>query len=227
MLSLLSSCGLLERTKKALLPGKKKEETVPRSQYEALLKKYEGLRSELAAAKGNDPYQDRELRLHEKLSVKGKQSSGSPLSSHSTVAINDEFSEKESQVGPHGRKTDKKMILGGQQDSLNRELRLLKEGIDLYQKQNHLGALKILETMLESQNPQVRVRALFYGGMSYFEQGEHSRALAYFDRIIKENSFSSLVLTALKYASLSAKALGNQKKSELYNTFLTQTFRVK
>lgn len=96
------------------------------------------------------------------------------------------------------------------------------EKLDLSEKYIAVGnfdqATNYLKQLENSGNRQVQVRAKFLLGEMYFTQKEYDLALQIFEDIIKNYSFSGVVIKALNKLEACSKNLNLPKKQERYHS---------
>jgi len=96
------------------------------------------------------------------------------------------------------------------------------EKLDLSEKYISVGnfdqATNYLKQLENSGNRQVQVRAKFLLGEMYFTQKEYDLALQIFEDIIKNYSFSGVVIKALNKLEACSKNLNLPKKRERYHS---------
>ena len=88
-------------------------------------------------------------------------------------------------------------------------------------------ALKIFQFLEKSKMGQVSVRSKFNIGKIYMNKKQYDLALQVFESIIKQGSFSSVVLEALQSSKVASDALGLASKSRQYGSLLKDVFEVR
>lgn len=88
------------------------------------------------------------------------------------------------------------------------------------------AALGIFQFLEKSNVEQVVVRAKYQIGQIYYNQNQFDLSLQVYESIIANNSYSSIVLNALKGAILSSKNLGLKDKEVRYSSVLKDFFGI-
>ena len=88
-------------------------------------------------------------------------------------------------------------------------------------------AIKIFQFLEKSKMGQVSVRSKLNIGKIYMNKKQYDLALQVFESIIKQGSFSSVVLEALQSAKVASDALGLASKSRQYGSLLKDVFEVR
>lgn len=105
-------------------------------------------------------------------------------------------------------------------DEGNKDLEILKNALDLYSNKQWDAAMGQLRSIVQSTNDQVQVRARFYAGKILQYKNKHALALQVFEQVIEQNGYSSLALLSVKEASYSAHIAQNKEKEIFYQTSL-------
>ncbi len=109
---------------------------------------------------------------------------------------------------------------------IDQELDYFKRALQHKQAGKLDEALKVFQFLEKSNTKQISVRAKNHIGSIYFEKKQYDLALQVYESIIRKNSFSGLVITALDYASKCSKQLGLSEKQLKYESILRDFFEV-
>lgn len=212
--SVLSSCSLVENTRRSLLGDSSSSssstaarphrtslsqsggssETVPREQYEMLQARYEAL-------KAKHP-EDASLDA----------ASGGPVDP--TVELSHGGSEAQDQLAsmmtvsesPQGQAS-----AGGSGDYEE-----LRKGILAFEVKKYDLAMNYFDKLTNSPEDQVRYRSRFYAARILYIKKEFSLALQVFEDLIERFAFSGLTIDSLQFAQDCAARLGQIEKVKKY-----------
>ncbi len=88
-------------------------------------------------------------------------------------------------------------------------------------------ALKVFQFLESSPNKQIMVRAKKQVADIYFSKKQYDLALQVYEGIIRNNSFSGVVIKALEYAAKCSSQLGLKDKKLKYESILRDFFEVR
>ena len=212
--SLLPGCSsLVDSTRKSLLEGDKPQKTkqevkwVSKDQYDKLMERYKSLSDRYEALK------------EESLEKRKGFDQANELAQGSTETI-DVFKEDD-QAGTQVALSDKVEADVGQQ------LAYYKKGLALKQNGRIDEALRIFQFLEKSPTKQISVRAKKHIGEIYFSKKQYDLSLQVYESIIRKNSYSGIVITALEYAAKCSEKLGLQDKQAQYESILRDFFEVR
>ena len=214
---------LVESTRKSLLGDEKprtvkqEKKWVSKSQYDDLLEKYKNLSlkhenlkdQNLGQGSGFDQVNDlaKSSEASETIDVFGSEGLAKK------PVIKPEISNSE---GPKAIDKD-----------IDKDLDYFKRAVSYKDNGKLEEALKIFQFLEKSKTNQISVRAMKFIGMIYYEKKQYDLALQVYEAIIRKNSFSGVVITALDYASKCSKQLGLTEKQLKYESILRDFFEVK
>jgi tetratricopeptide (TPR) repeat protein len=181
----VSSCSLVENTRRSLLGGPAKSagspsasDTVPREQYETLLAQYNELKSKSSTVTVAESEESMDASPTVPLAM--------PMAPDSDAVISmplDDFEE-------------------------------LRKGILAYELQKYDLAMNIFDKLTSSAEDQVKYRARFYAGKILFARGEFSLAMQVFEDLLERFAFSGLSVESLQLARDCASKLGQTEKQK-------------
>lgn len=237
LLILLSSCSNLT-TRKSLFGDEgqssddSKVTTVPKSQYDQLLKKYEILLKQNRDAningRGEDvPAVDKDL-FNEKRpedivsalnQLEGKQGASGGADLAETVDV---FKKP---VEPKGLSTKQPVVIADY-DKIDMEgqIKKYRQAVVLMNQNKFDAALNEFKLLENSPVRQISVRAKFNIGELLFKQGEFDLAMQVYEEILQKDAFSGLVLKALGRLIVCSAKLKLKKKEEQYYSVLHDFF---
>ncbi len=236
LLSILSSCAWLS-SRRTLFGGSNEEEKqeepqmVSKSQYDALLAKYEDLQNRMQN-QGNSPAKTMSMgNLSEKDKALMNDLKGVPgVDSGSGVA-------ETVDVFGGGQRIDKDMvdmssapenylseISEGDFGQVEKEVMDLKKGEQMMMANQFNDAMAIFNVLRQSSIRQIRVRAQFNIGEILFAQNEFDLAMQAFEDIIQKQAFSGVVLKTLGRLIACASKLNLKEKQDQYYSILHDFF---
>lgn len=229
-LFILSSCTVLSRKKpfsnkaskgKAALPS-----TVSAEQYNALLKRYEGLQDELRDLKTRQNEKNREVDKQVEIAdSSSRRESVRTVDVFSEGGISPKQAAKKRLVPVDSKASDFVTELTDH-DAKMLEIdifELNKARTALEQGQYQQG-IDILGKLQKSRYRQIQVRAQFLIGENLFRQEEFNLALQAYEEIIHRNAFSGLILKTLERAIVCTEKLGIKDKQDQYYSILHDFF---
>lgn len=200
------SCSLLEKARRPLVEADKNSKTVPRAQYDELMKKYVAL----SKKKGNTGV--------EKTTIKPTKSSNGLDANIDSVDVFAEVNRAQK------RKTQMETTGFASGNQIDKEIALLKKGL-LYKRSGKADqALKIFQALEVSKIIQVKVRAKFFIGEILLEKKQYDLAMQSFESIVKNYAFSGLVIDSLKHLVTCTDQLGIVDKKQRYLYMLKDIF---
>ena len=207
ILSLYACSGTNERR---LVSDNGSQETVPKKKYEELLGKYKALQEKIRFHEGSNP---------PSLTETPEEIETAP----DLVETVDVFAIKNTKKN-RGPTSVADALKPDASSGIEEAVEQVKQGIDLVGQKKYSEAIEKLRPLESSGVGQVRVRAKFYMGESYFMQGEYDLAMQIFEDIIAKESFSGLVLKVLDRLITCSEKLNNKKKQETYHSMLHDFF---
>ena len=199
--------------------AEKKPDTVPRAQYEQLLKKYDALMREKKVAKQEAPSEqlvdDVVNRISQANQQKDRLSGTVDLMAGSAMNA------------PKG--VDKRVmpiVEASDYDPEMVENHILKiRKADNLQRQNKFDAsLAIIKELDKSPVRQVQVRAKYLLAEILFKQGEYDLAMQIYEEVLNKYAFSGLVVKSLGRLIVCSDKLKQVKKQEKYYSILHDFF---
>lgn len=217
--SLTSCSGLIETTRKSVsgdAPRKSSKSTgwVARAQYDDLLDKYKKL-------------QDEHQRVTE-----GKPMAATPSSSSMPGGENrptesvDVFAQSNAIAGLGSSSVVANIATGSKDEQIEKEMALYTKGLSQKNNGQEDQALQIFQLLDKSPNLQIRVRSRYQLGLIYMKKNQYDLSLQVFEKMIKNDAFSSLVLKALEGAMICAEKLSLKDKQMQYASMLRDVFGV-
>jgi tetratricopeptide (TPR) repeat protein len=206
---LTTSCSWITKRRTLFNNDNPEEQTVPKSQYDQLLEKYqaaitqqEGTPAQIAAAQGVSSEQ---VDLVQELN---KVSPGSG----DLVETVDVFPDK--------MQSSAAAVVQYDDQRVRDDMQKLESGRIALDENKFDAALKSLKEAETSPARSVAVRAKFLLGEMLFRQGEFDLALQIFEEILAKDAFSSVVLSALGRLVVCAEKLKLAQKKERYHSLL-------
>jgi tetratricopeptide (TPR) repeat protein len=108
--------------------------------------------------------------------------------------------------------------------AFEQELFLYKKGRELAAKSQFPEALKIFQSLNQSQFNQIAIRSKYQTGKIHLGQNQFDVALQVFEDVINSGAFSSIVIDALKAAVICSEKLGATQKLAQYQSLLVDVF---
>ncbi|MBT4792563.1 MAG: hypothetical protein HON90_13405 [Halobacteriovoraceae bacterium] len=209
----VSGCSsLVESTRKSMTgetsPRKVKKEVkwVSKSQYDGLMNKYKDLSKKYENLKDNKV---------------GASSRLDELDKGVHTETIDVF-------GKNGITQKSKAIsVKNDQKKVNQELEYYKKALALKQNNKTEEALKVFQFLEGSKVKQIYVRAKKNIGDIYFEKSQFDLALQVYESIIRQSSYSGIVIKALERAGICSEKLGLTEKKLKYESILRDFFEVR
>ncbi|MEX1099609.1 MAG: tetratricopeptide repeat protein, partial [Bacteriovoracaceae bacterium] len=112
------------------------------------------------------------------------------------------------------------------QDEISQELEYFRKAAALKANGKVDEALKIFQYLERSSTEQVRVRAREHIGDIYMQKGQYDLALQVFEKMIRHDAFSGIVLTALERAVEASEKLNLEQKKAKYQSILKDFFEI-
>ena len=219
-LVLITSCSLVETTRKSLLgdasPRNKKSQKVKwvsKAQYDDLMIKYKNISSKYEKLKEDRITSSKAFnQLDELASSKADE----------TVDV---FGDK-GIAAPMKPMPAKKVSPDIYIDKVEQELIYFKKAVAYYDNGKSDEALKMFQALEKSSHKQIKVRSKIYIGNTYFGKKRFDLALQVYEDIIKNNAYSGKVIPALRNAAISSGKLGLNEKKAQYESILRDFFEV-
>jgi tetratricopeptide (TPR) repeat protein len=215
-----SGCSnLVESTRKNLMddssPRKVKQDVkwVSKTQYDELMTKYKGLSNKYENLKDQSIKNKTGFNQLDELAA----------SSASTETI-DVFGKDG--ISNEGKPATQNPVQISEA-KVDQELTFYKKAVALKSNGKSDEALKIFQFLDKSQTRQISVRAKRHIGDIYFAKKQYDLALQVFESIIRQNSFSGIVIKALEFAAKSSSELGLNDKKLKYESILRDFFEVR
>jgi tetratricopeptide (TPR) repeat protein len=203
LFTLSTSCSWYKDLERSLVEGdeaeQKKNQTVPRAQYDALLLKYEEIAKKYEEIKEGKSTED-----------KPSPTSKEMVSDLETIDV---FQEAE--------KTSSVSALIPQ--DLNSQLALFRKASGL-KNSSQGNATKIFQQLESQGHTRIKVHAKYELGEILFNKGQFDLSLQIFEDIITNYANSGVVLMALEKAYMCADKLGAQEKKDQYGSMLNDVF---
>lgn len=192
--------------------------TVPKEQYDQLLKKYEVLQTRLQTVEAGDPTDTLQ--------------SEAPASADQEALIgalqNADQGELAETVDVFATGNTAAQTKVASEDYSNvdveAQIRSLQTADGLVMQNKFDEALNMLKSLEKSPVRQVRVRARYLVGESLFKQGDFDLSMQVFEEIIQKEAFSGMVLKALGRLIVCSEKLKLDKKKEQYYSLLHDFF---
>lgn len=195
--------------------------TVPKEQYDQLLKRYESLlqkkkpmsksmNSSADTFRGEDP-----SMLVDQLNKVG----GQKAELAETVDVFGKKGIVSQSMDPN--KGREKPVTYGEVES---QIQLYKKGMYFFNKNRFDQALTIFKELEKSPVKQVRVRSKFQIGEMLFKQKEFDLSMQIFEEIIQKDAFSGIVIKVLGRLIVCSEKLKLTKKRERYYSILHDFF---
>lgn len=200
-----------------------KVKSVPKAQYDALLRKYEAATQKQKIAKANS-----EMDAFEKNS----KNNPNIVDALSNAKVNStELAETVDVFGKKGivsgAAASSPMSFGKSDmstEAVERQIKKLNKGRAYLAQNKFDSALTNLRQIENSPNRQIRVRAKFYIGEIMFRQQEYDLAMQIYEELITHDAFSGVVLKTLGRLIVCAEKLKINKKKEKYYSILHDFF---
>ncbi|MBT7767805.1 MAG: tetratricopeptide repeat protein [Bdellovibrionales bacterium] len=255
LFSLLTSCSWLPLGSRSVIDGAAQKSdptsnTVPKAQYDQLLKKYQLLLSQppgsvttnssgssgVVVAKkvivDKDIFDNQDpSKIIENISkVTGIKKQKQLVE---TVDIFDipkgAVAFKKDQRSSEALASRVKIKLGAKEqrqlaDTVEKEIAQLRKGINFLKLNRHNDAQKIFKYLQNSSVDQIRVRAKYYTGEILFAQGEYDLSMQVFDDIIKQHAFSGYALKSLGRLITCSEKMKLAAKRAQYHSLLYDFF---
>ena len=240
--SLLASCSSLwsrrENVQRQTV-AEEKSTTVPREQYDEVVRKYQELLAETKNMKKSTAQPVEEVKVAEEtnsqLKPEAPQTNIDPseLVNHIDQAVPDQKSPTEG-VDVIGSQPAPKVVdnakanppvpesMGVQHvnntDDIDDQITRLREAENLIKVNKFENALTILKELEGSKEKQIAVRAKIMLGDLLFGQGEYDLAMQVYEEVVKKYAFSGYVLKALgKLVACSEKLKLPEKQAKYYS----------
>ncbi len=235
----LSSCSLIESTRKSLLEedDPQPQKVVPKGQYDELMQKYEETnRSQNInndTIKNNDAYGSikNDNPPLEKIKM-GAVANEDLVETVDVFSGTDENPNKVVVESPNSVK--KKYVpqpnvipVSGQtvdSDQARNEIVLFRKAMGFRAKNDNDNALRIFQTLENSPLAQIRVRAKYQIGEILFTQNEYDLAMQIYEEIIHHYAFSGVVIPALAKLVVCYEKLNIKDKKAKYQSILVDIF---
>lgn len=104
------------------------------------------------------------------------------------------------------------------------QIRSLRQAMRLIDENQFEQATSLLQRLQSSQVRQIAVRAHFYQGEIFFRQGEYDLAMQAFERILRRDAFSGIVIKTLGRLIACSEQLNLDAKREQYHSLLNDFF---
>lgn len=236
VLILTSGCSWLS-SRRSLFGDEKEEnsqlKTVPKAQYDQLLKKYETLLSanrsepvsmgDQAATNENELFENKnpEDIVHELNKLEPGEAGGKDPRAELIETV-DVFGKN----GLARPSNEQKAVIASDYDNVDvhgqiDQLRKAKRYMDQNKMDAALNEFKLLEN---SPVRQIQVRAKYNIGELLFRQGEFDLAMQVFEDVLQKDAFSGLVIKTLGRLIACSEKLKLKKKQEQYYSILHDFF---
>ncbi len=224
LLVISTSCSWYRDLQRSLVDDDEKQmkgsmRPVPREQYDQLLVKYEELSKKYENLKENPTNGKSSLVDELQNSQTENFAQTSPNAETETVSVfpDPNVAAAAAVAGAAGR--------GGPQVSadVEEQLNLYRRGLAL-KASNPGEATKIFQQLENQGVPSVKARAKLQVGELLFSRQQYDLALQVFEDIINKNSYSGVVLDALKYAVVCSDKLSIPAKKDQYSSMLKDVF---
>jgi len=240
ILSLFNSCSWVSSSRRSLIgndPGSTEDKrelvdapatppsnSVTRTEYEDLLRRYEDLSRKYAQTKENevlmktekdknsiDPRDDvsKNAQLVETVDIFDSQTKPIPEEVSSSIANKTHSS---SETGNLDQPISENDIM---------KVRKAKNYID---SKNYEKAMEILQPLEQVENRQIKVRVKYMIGTLLMSQNEFDLAMQVFEEVIQKYAFSGYTLEALKELVVCTEKLSLTKKRDQYFSILNDVF---
>lgn len=215
----LSSCAWLDSVERKLIgddqprnSAAKRGQTVPKSQYDELLAKFETLKRENDSLKdGNSSPLVNDLQNAPVLTNQGVKSAAQG----ETVDV----------FANNSMPTESPVSVTAESGDIEAQLMNYRQALSL-KSQNAGEAMKVFAGLARNSAPAIKVRAQYQMGEMLMQQGEFDLAMQAFDEIITRQAHSGVVLDALRNSVVCADKLGLKQKGDQYRSLLRDVFQV-
>lgn len=215
----LTSCAWLDSVERKLIgdeeprnSASKRPQTVPKSQYDELLSKFETLKRENDALKdGHSGPLVNDLQNAPVITNQGVKSAAQG----ETVDV---FANNASSANA----ASSALVDSGDVEA---QLMNYRQALSL-KTQNSGEAMKVFAELARNSVPAIKVRAQYQMGELLMQQGEFDLAMQAFDEIITRQAHSGVVLDALRNSVVCADKLGLKQKGDQYRSLLRDVFQV-
>lgn len=198
--------------------GKPLVTTVPKEQYDQLLKKYDALQTRLqtSEASGEDVAAKIPNEALENSEILGALQNANDGDLAETVDV----------FASNNAPAAQAVVNSDNYDNVDVESQIRKlQQADAFVVQNKFDdALNNLKSLEKSPVRQIRVRARFLIGETLFKQGDFDLSMQIFEEIIQKDAFSGTVLKALGRLIVCTEKLKLDKKKEQYYSLLHDFF---
>lgn len=223
----LSSCSLVDSTRRSLLGGEnkkrrrvgpKRQKMVTQDQYDELLDKYKNLKIK------HERLKDQRLDSGHAANLSVEMAKTKPTNANiETVDVFGEKGVSNSIPAPVVLPSGGKKL---SQDQVQRELMDYQKAVAIRENNKLDDAIKLFQILEKSDNPQIVVRSKIHIGEILMTQNEYDLALQVYDDLINNNAFSGMVIQAIRSAVICADKLGSLKKKNKYLTLLKDVFEI-
>ncbi len=194
--------------------------TVPKDQYDQLLKKYEALQTRIQT---NEARVENEAMMGTLDDQTGEALLGDlqKAGSGELAETVDVFSQSNS-----ANSSSKAVVNSDDYSSVDVEaqIRNLQTAEQLVSQNKFDESLNLLKPLERSPVRQIRVRARYLVGESLFKQGDFDLSMQIFEEIIEKEAFSGTVIKALGRLIVCSEKLKLEKKKERYYSLLHDFF---
>lgn len=229
---ILGSCAELS-SRQSLFGGADSEEkkktvssTVPREQYDQLLKKYDELMKEKKVAMiKSQAYDSQETLTPADQALSKEQLVDNVVSQLSNLKEDKQLSMTVGKVAKSESRS-KPIIAKTEYNEEIVESHMFKiRKADKLQKQNKFdSALILIKELEKSPVRQIEVRAKYLLGEILFKQGEYDLAMQVYEEILTKYAYSGLVIKSLGRLIVCSDKLKQTAKQEKYYSFLHDFF---
>lgn len=208
-----TSCSWYRNLERSLVEdeekNQKKSRVVPREQYDQLLVKYEELSKKYEDIKEN-PNAGKPSIMDDVQTGQGENFS---QGTETVDVFAGQAPAADAAAGP----------IGNISQDLEAQITLFRKAMTL-KTANPGEATKIFQQLENQGGPSIKVRAKLQIGELLLGRGQYDLALQVFEDIINKNSYSGVVIDALKFGVVCADKLGIQNKKEQFASMLNDVF---
>ena len=228
LLSLLCACSGASK-REIVTDDKAPPPTVARQEYEELLVKYKALQEKYATLEKSSSPVDRPM---EGGGMNVARALSAVEKTPDLVETVDVFASRSGGVEAKSRypmssssaNTPLHMGSGVGAGNVNQDSQSIRESIALLEQKKYSEAIEKLAPLRSSTTGQIRVRAKFYTGEAFFQQGEYDLSMQAFEDILAKESFSGIVLKTLGRLVTCSEKLKIKEKQETYYSMLHDFF---
>lgn len=217
--TIIASCSLLENARKPL-DQKPSGKTVPREQYDKLMKSYVELSKKHQLLTGKSSNESQETKIEKN----SNDNDSRPEGLDANIDSVDVFAEVNKAQNSNTKNDTMPASPMNASAMTNKEVDLLKRALALKSSGKSDQALKIFQALETSTVIQVKVRAKYYLGEILLEKKQYDLAMQAFEGIVTNYAFSGLVVDSLRHLVTCTDQLGIVDKKQKYLLMLRDVF---